>query len=288
MHLPLRALIAVLSLLASGCWTSAQHGQIIDDRLQALEADDKDHQKALDGQERKLAEQLPRIDAKLQEMTAALEKLNRATHRTGADVETRLDDLQEKMQALGGQIAEARHRVEELQAAQATASQETDRKLAAALGPQAMAEISAKEKAHKLAPADRDGLYDVAIKQYKGGDPDVARELFLEFLRRYPADPRDGDAQYFVGDGFFQTGRLKQAALAFGKVPDQYPKSDKVCDARLKLGLTLLGLKMPEDARAAFEETLHRCAAKLPLAKQAKQKLAELARATRKPKHAAR
>ncbi|MHB1845508.1 MAG: tetratricopeptide repeat protein [Deltaproteobacteria bacterium] len=286
-----RARLRFLFLLPifAGCWTSAQHGDVIDERLRALEADDKDHGQALDAQQKRLAEQLPRIDAKLKEMTDTLEKVNRAAHRTGADVETRLDDMQEKMQELSGQLAEARHRLEGLQTAEQAALTETDMKLAAALGPQAMAELNAKEKAQKLAPAGRDDLFAVAFKQYKEGDPDVGRELFLEFLRRYPQDAQAGDAQYYIGDSYYQTGRLKQAALAFGKLQEAFPKSDRVCDARLKLGLSFSGLKMPDDARTAFEETLHRCGGKVAIAKIARQKLAELVHAPahkpRRPAH---
>jgi TolA-binding protein len=157
--------------------------------------------------------------------------------------------------------------------------QEADRKLAAALGPLALADATAKEKAQKIAVADRPGLYAQAFKLYSSGTPgdvDVARELFFEYLRRYPNDAQAGEAQYYAADCFLQAKRFKEAALAFQKVPDQYPKSPKVCEARYKLGLCFMGLKMREDARAAFEETLKGCSGKASLAKDVKAKLAEL------------
>ena len=269
------ALLAVL--LLAGCWTSAHHGDLIDQRLRGLEADDHDHQDAIAAQRQKLDAQLPRVDEKIQQMTETLDKLNRVAHRTGADAEVRLDDMQEKMQQLRGDLEETRHRIDLLTQALQQSSVETDQKLAAVLGPQAMAEVAAKEKAMKLAPADRPGLFATAFTQYKEGDLQVSRDLFLEYLRRYPSDPQAGEAQYYAADALFQGGQLKQAALSFQKVPDKYPRSTRVCDARLKLGLSLLGLKMGEDARAAFEETLRRCGGKVAIAKIAKAKLAELA-----------
>ena len=157
-----------------------------------------------------------------------------------------------------GLMDETQHRLDQLQSVTQSSAQEADRKLAAALGPQALADATAKEKAQKIAVADRPGLYAQAFKLYSSGAPadmDVARELFQEYLRRYPNDPQAGEAQYYAADCFLQAKRYKEAALAFQKVPDQYPKSSKVCESRYKLGLCLMGLKMRDDARAALEET---------------------------------
>jgi TolA-binding protein len=265
---------AAVLLLFAGCWTSAQHGDVIDSRLKALEADDQDHQEAIVSQRKQLAEQVPRIDAKLEEMNQTLDRINQATHRTGADVGVRLDELQEQLQHLRGSLDEVQHRIDQL-----VASDEA--KFAAVLGPEAMAQVSAKEKAAKVAPADRSGLFAAAYKQVRDGDPALGRELFSEYLRRYPKDPQAGEAQYGVADSFYKEGKFKEAALAFQKVVDQYPNSSSVCDARLKLGLSLGGLKLLEDERAAFEETLRRCGGKVAVAKQARAKLEELKRGDR-------
>jgi TolA-binding protein len=267
------------SLALAGCWTSAHHGDLIDQRLTALEADDHDRRQQLQDLATQLQGQLPKIDAKLAELDETLNRLNSATHRSGADVAVRLDEMQEQMQKLRGLVEETQHRLDQLQSVAQSSAQEADRKLAAALGPQALADASAKEKAQKIAVADRADLFAQAFKLYNSGQPadiDVARELFFEYVRRYPADPQAGDAQYFAADCFLQAKRYKEAALAFQKVPDQYPKSPKACDARYKLGLCFMGLKLQDDARAALEETLNRCSGKVGLAKQVKARLAEL------------
>jgi TolA-binding protein len=204
-------------------------------------------------------------------MNDTLEKVNQATHRTGADVGVRLDELQGQLQSLRGTMEETQHRIDQLSTSQ-------DSKLAHALGPQAMAEASAREKAVALAPTDRAGLLAVASKQLADGDPAVARELFSEYLHRYPKDAQAGEAQYGLAETFFGEGKYKEAALGFQRVPDQYPASASVCDARLKLGLSLVGLKLLDDARAALEETLRHCGNKPVVAKQARAKLAELKR----------
>jgi len=147
-----------------------------------------------------------------------------------------------------------------------------------------MAQLGAKEKAIKLAPADRSGLYAVAFQQYNARAFDVARELFVEYLRRYPSDAQAGEAEYYVGDCQFQAGQFKQAALAFQKVTDQYGKSPIVCNARLKLADSLDGLKMREEAKLAYEDALKLCGGKVAIAKQAKQKLLDLSHAPHHPK----
>jgi len=207
--------------LLAGCWTSAQHGELMDQRLAALEADDREHQEAILQQRKQLADQIPRIDAKLAEMTETLEKLNQATHRSGADVGVRLDELQGQLQSLRGLLEETQHRVDQMASSQ-------DSKIAAALGPEKMAALSAKEKAAALAPTDRAALLAVAGKQLAEGEPAVARELFSEYLRRYPNDSRAGEAQYGLASEYFKEGKYKEAALGFQKVPDQYPASPVV------------------------------------------------------------
>jgi len=275
----MRKLPLFCTLALSACWTSAQHGELIDQRLSALEADDQDRRKQLQDLQTQLQAQLPKMDAKLAELDEALNRLNSATHRSGADVAVRLDEMQEQMLKLRGLMDETQHRLDQLQSVAQTTAQESDRKLAAALGPLALADASAQEKAQKIAVADRPGLFAQAFKLYSSGKPpdiDVARELFLEYLRRYPTDAQAGEAQFYAADCFLQAKRYKEAALAFQKVPDQYPKSSKACEARYKLGVCFMGLKLRDEARAAFEETLSRCSGKVGLAKDAKARLAEL------------
>lgn len=276
-----RVLSLGLAALLPACWVSSQHGDVIDSRLRALEADDQDQQAALAAQKKELAAQLPKIDQKLAETNDTLDKLNRATHLSGADVAARIDDLTEKIQQLQGQLDETRHRLDQLASGEQAVATDVDHKLAAALGVEAMAEVTAKEKASKLAPADRAGLYSVAFQQYKGGALDVGRELFLEYLRRYPNDSQAGEAQFYVGDCLLQRGQLKQAALAFQKVTDQYGKSPIVCDGRLKLGDSLAGLKMREEAKLAYADTLKHCGGKAAIVREAKKKLAELSHSRR-------
>ncbi len=274
----------LLTLLLSGCWVSSGHGELIDSRLRALEADDQDHQTALEAQKKQLATELPKLDQKLQEVNDSLEKVNRSTHLSCAEVAARLDDLTERFQQLQGQLDEAKHHVDQLVTGEQAVAKGVDQKLAAALGPQAMAQVNAREKALKLAPADRSGLYAVAFQQYKASVFDVARELFLEYLHRYPNDAQAGESEFYVGDCELQGGQFKQAALAFQKVTDEYGKSPVVCDARLKLGDSFNGLKMREEAKLAYEDTLRLCGGKAAIAKQAKQKLVEL-KASHRSKH---
>jgi TolA-binding protein len=269
--------LAGMTLLGLAACVTSGHGTIIDQRLSALEADAKDQREAIEAQREQLQAQLPKLDAKLKEVSDALDRLNQATHRSGADVGVRLDELEEKIQALRGSLEETQHRLDQAATAEQQAQKDSDLKLAAALGPQALAQATAKEKALKIAPADRSSLYALAYRELQQDkDYDVARELFLEYLRRYPKDPQGGDAQFGAGQSQFLGGHYKEAALAFGKVTETYPQSSKACDARLGIGLSFAALKLREDARAALEETLSHCAGKVAVAKAARAKLVEL------------
>src|SRR5580704_13846537 len=116
--------VASLGWLAA-CVTSG-HGDIIDQRLAALEADSKDQRDALEAQRQQLEAQLPKLDAKLKEVSEALDRLNQATHRSGADVSVRLDELEEHIQSLRGALEETQHRIDQATKVEQEAQKDSD------------------------------------------------------------------------------------------------------------------------------------------------------------------
>ncbi len=74
------------------------------------------------------------------------------------------------------------------------------------------------------------------------------------FSRKYPSDPLLADAQYWLGESFFQRQLYRDAAEAFLSVTTKFDRSAKAPDALLRLGQSLAALKEREAACAAFGE----------------------------------
>jgi tol-pal system protein YbgF len=74
------------------------------------------------------------------------------------------------------------------------------------------------------------------------------------FAKKYPSDPLHADAQYWLGESFFQRQLYRDAAESFLSVTTKFDRSAKAPDALLRLGQSLAALKEREAACAAFGE----------------------------------
>jgi len=96
-------------------------------------------------------------------------------------------------------------------------------------------------------------LYDTAWADYTAGNYDLAIEGFNGYVRSFPRSEFADNAQYYVGESYFQRGKLAEAVEAFGRVISTYPKSDVVGQAYYKRGLCYERLNQPDRARESYD-----------------------------------
>ena len=96
-------------------------------------------------------------------------------------------------------------------------------------------------------------LYDTAWADYTAGNYDLAIEGFNGYVRSFPRSEFADNAQYYVGESFYQRGKLAEAVDAFGRVISTYPKSDVVGQAYYKRGLCFERLSQPDRARESYD-----------------------------------
>ncbi len=96
-------------------------------------------------------------------------------------------------------------------------------------------------------------LYDTAWADYTAGNYDLAIEGFNGYVRSFPRSEFADNAQYYVGESFFQRGKLAEAVDAFGRVISTYPKSDVVGQAYYKRGMCYERLSQPDRARESYD-----------------------------------
>jgi len=96
--------------------------------------------------------------------------------------------------------------------------------------------------------------YDLAYGYVLHKDYAQAEQGFRDFLRKYPNERLQPDAQYWLGESLFQRQRYRDAAEAFLAVSTKHEKAGKAPDSLLRLGQSLAAMKQKEAACATLSE----------------------------------
>ena len=274
---------SLLALLcASACWVPVERGRQMEGRIERLEGESEISAKQLDEQRAVVRERVAAADAKIAEVQRKLDELNATAHRSGADLAVNQDRLGEEVRRLNGTLEELSHRLELLDRAVAAQKNDTDARFAALRGAGALDEYEGRRKVAELKlPTSPGEFLALAQGQEAKGERAVARALYEEFVKKWPSDARAADAHFRLGELWFGDKRWREAILEYGKVAQDFPRSDKAPDALLRTGEAMVALDLKDDARRLFEEVTARYP-KSTAAKRAKARLAELAPPTRK------
>ena len=254
----------------------------MEERIQRLEQESALNLRQLEEQRAVVRERVATVDRKIAEVQKKLDELNAVAHRSGADLAVNQERLADEVRGLKGKLEEAQHRLGLLQQALAAVKGDTEGRFAALKGAGALEEYEARRKAATLErPSDKAAFFALAQKQEQSGERGVARELYEEYVRKWPTDPRAADAHFRLGEIAFGDKRYREAVLAFGKVAQDFPRSDKAPDALLRTADSMVALDLKSDARAIYEDVLGRYP-RSSAARKAKARLAELLSAKKK------
>jgi tol-pal system protein YbgF len=98
-----------------------------------------------------------------------------------------------------------------------------------------------------------DQIYSEAYNDLVQGNVDMAIEGFTAFLRNFPTNERADDAQYYIGEAYYNGRKYPEAIPAFQKVVTDYASGSKVASALYKLGKAKLAVKQDDSAIADFK-----------------------------------
>ena len=97
-----------------------------------------------------------------------------------------------------------------------------------------------------------EALYHDAFKHLQDGDYAGAEQGFKAFVQRNPQHVLAGNAQYWLGETYYARRDYQNAMGAFAEGFKVYKTSPKGPDNLLKLGITLAALNRKSDACAVF------------------------------------
>jgi tol-pal system protein YbgF len=186
-------------------------------------------------------------------------------------IEDRLNQLQQSLTTMTGQLEQLQHRnallqqqMEKMQADYEYRIEQLEKGKpggprpggapsgALAAAPSQSAPASPAGGGGGAAGGSADQAYDDAFKRLQEGDYAGAERGFKNFLQRYPQHKLAGNAQYWLGESYYARRDYQNALTAFAEGYKVHKASPKGPDNLLKLGITMIHIGRKSDACAVF------------------------------------
>jgi tol-pal system protein YbgF len=280
------ALIAMLLLPGAAAAQNREHQQLAAD-VRMLQEQAQQLALTLAAQNQALTEALKAITSRLDAQNEAMRK-GFADQRLMVDevrdavgvIRERSDDTNVRITALREELEALRNTVQALQ--QAALAPPV---AAVPIDPNAPVPTTAPPAPAPPAPAvpstaglSPQRLFEPARTDYFAGQYSSAVLGFEAFLRAFPRSDLADDAQYYIGESYFQQNQFGDAVTAYNQVIQNYPGANAVPDAYYKRGFAQERLGQADAARSSYE-TVIKSFPDSTAAQLARQSLDRLARA---------
>ncbi len=101
-----------------------------------------------------------------------------------------------------------------------------------------------------------ENAYAAAYLTYQNRDREAALDSFKSFLKNYPTHELADNAQYWIGETYYDGKMYPEAIQAFKQVVSQYPDKGKAPAALLKIGYAYLAVDNKEKAGQYFRQVV--------------------------------
>jgi len=214
------------------------------------------------------------LEVKRKELEEALAEASRVLRRNSADQGLQIEQIQQRLAMMEGQLAELRMESSGASQAQAQRSLELQRRLsevARAAGmdiPLDSTDIPESKSAH----------WDALTKAYRINKHSYARALARAYVERYPKDKQADNAQYMIGSSYLKQSQAAAALGEFQKVLSTYRKGDAIDETLYDMAQAFLQVRSCNDAATALKALLknHKSSPLVPQAKKLLRKVREL------------
>jgi len=191
------------------------------------------------------------LSTNIEEYKQLLKRPSKEMDRVREEMEGRLKILEERRKNQEERIKELENRLKESSgsATGSTLKSTEPEKLASAR------EISAELKGASTGMGD---LYKDAYESYHKGDLEGARKKFEAFLKQYPNTELSDNAQFWIGETYYQKKDYERAILEYEKAIVKYPEGDKIPAALFKQALAFLELGDKTNAKNLLKRVIER------------------------------
>jgi tol-pal system protein YbgF len=205
------------------------------------------------------------FDERMGVMRNLLEKNTDAANKVStaiADLQTLLNksqtDRAAQVDQISGQIQALNDTMDELKVRLAKLSKQFE-DMQAAQQSMAAQQSQAQQQAQAMAQAPApDVLYNNALRDYNGGNNEVATQEFNDYIKFYPNTDLAGNAYFYLGEVFYKTGDYQKAVTNYDLVLQNFPSGSKAAAAQLRKGFALIELGKPEDGAQELRHVIQR------------------------------
>jgi tol-pal system protein YbgF len=190
-------------------------------------------------------------------LNTALNALQKSIQDMQANSSARVDTMATQVQALADNFEEVKVRLGRM-AQQLSDAQAVIQSLDAKVSGGAPAPAPSGTAPMAAAPPSAETLYSNALRDFTGGNYSLARQEFEDYLRYYPESDLASNARFYLGEISYAEKKFADSIRDYDIVLDQYPKSFKLADARLKKALALLQLGQKASAQRELREVVRR------------------------------
>ena len=209
----------------------------------------------------------------IEDRVTSLERISNAHSQLLTQLQQQLSDSQRDADTLRGQIQENQYQLNQIVERQKQMYQQMDSLSQGSAGAASTGAAAATGDASGSANAaaapdtgaaqapastgDVNSDYNAAVslalekKQY-----DEAIAAFQSFVKKYPDSTYLPNANYWLGQLYYNKGKKDDAAYYFAVVVKNYPKSPKSSDAMYKVGVIMQEKGQADKAKAVFTQVV--------------------------------
>jgi tol-pal system protein YbgF len=208
----------------------------------------------------------------INKVTTAITNMQVTLQKQQSDTNNHVDQLSGQLQALNDSLDELKARLgkvtkqlEDMQSAQQSlASQQAQQ---------------AQQQQQQLNAQPPDVLYNNALRDYNGGNTDLAKQEFSDYIKNYANTDLAGNAYFYLAEIDYRTGNYPQAIKGYDQVLQSFPDGNKAASAELKKGFALIESGQKDAGISALRHVVQRYP-RTNEAMQAKDRLRKLGVAT--------
>lgn len=214
--------------------------------------------------EEKLDQVMKRVDSLekiVNRWSDSIKSMEKGQQQYQADHSVLMDDLDAQLKNVKGMLELIRHDLDDSLKNSQRLHEDLDRRLLELESkPQSALPAESPKPIAKNRTDDAINRYNQILRLVlEKKEYDSAIRQFESFVKEQSGTSLAGNAQYWIGEAHFAKGDFARSIAEFQKVVDQYPKSEKVCDARLKQGFAFSEMKDQEKAKLFLQEVVRKC-----------------------------
>jgi tol-pal system protein YbgF len=250
-----RILLALLPTLLTFCMTPAYGAS---KEMIQLQTQMDQLQQQMTQMKQSFDERMGVMKNLLEQNTDSAHKVSTAISDLQASINKSQQDRAGQVDQISGQIQALNDTMDELKVRLAKLSKQFE-DMQAAQQSMAAQQAQAQQQAQAMAQAPPpDVLYNNGLRDYNGGNNDLATQEFNDYIKFYPNTDLAGNAYFYLAEIQFKAGDYAKAITNYDLVLQNFPSGNKAAASQLKKGFALIELGKEDEGEQELKHVIQR------------------------------